>query len=181
MTNGKVAETNLENFTKATQDKLLPILKKFPGEELFKMKELDLKSMSVDESVGNAAFSPKEETIASKEKYLDLAILLHEWGHGKDHMAFKDIQETINKDAELNKIYAKEREAFRKHFGNAQQDIIAYFCADYHYLGNPVVEGIAETNSLLNVQPKNNIQAVRSQYWQQYFPRTIAYLSSLLN
>ena len=181
MTNGKVAEINLENFTKSTQDKLLPILKKFPGEELFKMKELDLKSMSVDESVGNAAFSPKEETITSKEKYLDLAILLHEWGHGKDHMAFKEIQETINKDAELNKIYAKEREAFRKHFGNAQQDIIAYFCADYHYLGNPVVEGIAETNSLLNVQPKNNIQAVRSQYWQQYFPRTIAYLSSLLN
>ena len=43
------------------------------------------------------------------------------------------------------------------------------------------MEGIAETNTILSLSPKNRTQALRSHYWQQYFPRTVAYLAKLLH
>ena len=147
------------------------------------MKKLDLKSFSVDESVDNAYFNNHRKTIKTRESYIDLSVLLHEWGHAKDELEFSEINETINNDPELRQIYEQERETFRKNLGDSQQSFVGYFCADSHYLGkdNSIVEAIAETNTLLSSYPKNDTQNMRSLYWQQYFPRTIAYLSGLLN
>lgn len=186
VTNMQTDETvtiELDKFTKWTYEKLLPVLKSFPGDELFNMKKLDLKSFSVDESVDNACFNKSNKTIKTRESYIDLSVLLHEWGHAKDDMAFSEINETINNDPKLRQIYEEERQAFRKNLGDSQQSFVGYFCADTHYLGkdNSIVEGIAETNTLLSAYPKNSTQNIRSLYWQQYFPRTIAYLSGLLN
>ena len=186
VTNMQTNETvtiELESFTNMTYEKLLPTLKSFPGDELFKMKKLNLNSMSVDESVDNACFNYAKKTIKTRESYIDLSVLLHEWGHAKDEMEFSEINEAINKDQKLRQIFEEERTALRENIGDAQQSFVDYFCADTHYLGkdNSIVEGIAETNSLLSTYPKNNTQDIRSLYWQQYFPRTIAYLSTLLN
>ena len=179
--NGKIVEIDLKNFTKDTSDLLLPVLKSIPGNELFKMKELDLKTLYVTDKADNAAYSRAEQSIMTKEQYIDLGVLLHEWGHAKDELMFKEIQEEIKSDKKLREIYNQERAAFRDYFCDAQLSEIGYFTADYHYLGSDSIkEGIAETNTLLSTCPKNETQAIRSHYWQQYFPRTIAYLAGLL-
>ena len=171
----------LKSFTRDTKELVLPVLKTLPGDELFKMKEIDLKALYANEKMDNAAFSPSEESIMMKPEYLDDAILLHELGHAKDMMMFKEIAQEINKDPKLKEIFNKEKDAYREHFGDAELTKIDYFTADYHYLGaNSVHEGIAETNAVLSTCPKNEIQSIRSHYWQQYFPRTIAYLAGLL-
>lgn len=181
--NNKTAFINIEKFTEYTQDQILPLLKQIPGDELFAMKELNLKAFALNNKTSNAAFSPSTNAIMFNEKYLDLGVALHEWGHGKDNLAFSEIGQEICEDPVLNNIYKEEKEAFRKYFSDAQLEHIGYFAADYHYLGGKkaIKEGIAETNTILNICPKNDTQAVRSHYWQQYFPKTIAYLSSLLN
>lgn len=179
--NGKIAQIDLKNFTKDTADLLLPVLKAFPGDELFNMKELDLKAFYVLDSLANAAFSPKEQAIITSREYIDIAVLLHEWGHAKDDLMFKEIAEKIKDDKTLREIYNEEKNAFREHFCDAQLSEIGYFTADYHYLGSDSIkEGIAETNSILNTCPKNKTQGIRSHFWMQYFPRTIAYLAGIL-
>lgn len=171
----------LKSFTRDTKELVLPVLKMLPGDELFKMKEIDLKALYATEKIDNAAFSPREESIMMKPKYLDVAILLHELGHAKDELMFKEIAEQINKDEMLKKIFNEEKSAYRQHFGDSELSKIDYFTADYHYLGaNSIHEGIAETNTILSTSPKNEIQSIRSHYWQQYFPRTIAYLAGLM-
>ena len=171
----------LKSFTRDTQELVLPVLKMLPGDELFKMKEIDLKALYATEKIDNAAFSPREESIMMKPKYLDVAILLHEFGHAKDRLMFKEISEQINNDPKLKEIFDEEKKAYREHFGDSELSKIDYFTADYHYLGaNSIHEGIAETNTILNTCPKNEIQSIRSHYWQQYFPRTIAYLAGLM-
>ena len=171
----------LKRFTRDTQELVLPVLKMLPGDELFKMKEIDLKALYATEKIDNAAFSPREESIMMKPKYLDVAILLHEFGHAKDRLMFKEISEQINNDPKLKEIFDEEKKAYREHFGDSELSKIDYFTADYHYLGaNSIHEGIAETNTILNTCPKNEIQSIRSHYWQQYFPRTIAYLAGLM-
>ena len=171
----------LKNFTRDTKELVLPVLKTLPEDELFKMKEIDLKALYATDKIDNAAFSPAEEAIMIKPKYLDDAILLHELGHAKDELMFKEISEKMNKDPGLQEIFNEEKNAYREHFGDSELTKIGYFTADYHYLGaNSVHEEIAETNTILSTCPKNEIQSVRSHYWQQYFPRTIAYLAGLL-
>lgn len=179
---GESEKIELENFTKSTKDKLLPVLKKLPGEELMGMKKLDLKNLSFRPEYKGAHFNPKEKEIVLGEEFLDLAVLLHEWGHGKDSMEFVEISEEIYNDEQLKDIYNQEKQAFRDNFSDAQLSHIGYFAADYHYLGASaaVKEGIAETNTLLSTYPKNDTQSVRAHYWQQYFPKTIAYLAKLL-
>ena len=181
-------DIDVENFTKSTQDKIVPLLKRIPGDELFSMKKLDLGGLSNDNGVDNAAYRGAKKGVENdngeiliSDKYIDDGVALHEWGHGKDHIAFKEISEEINKDPKLREIYEKERELFRKNFSDAQLSHIAYFGADMHYLGsNAIQEGIAETNAILSVLPKNEVSSVRAHYWMQYFPNTIAYLSNLL-
>ena len=180
--NNKTVSLELPNFTKNTYTELLTVLKQFPGDELFKMKELDLKAFYVSEKSPNASYNFEDKEIFMKPKYVDTSILLHEWGHGKDDLMFNEINEKIKDDKKLREIYNQEKEAFRNYFGDSQLSEIGYFMSDYHYLGkDSIKEGIAETNTLLSIYPKNEIQAIRSHYWQQYFPRTISYLANILN
>ena len=180
---GKIANIELENFTKSTQKDILPVLKQIPGEDLFQLKSMDIQSIARDDRFANAAFSPNKNIIGMNQKYLNPEILLHEIGHGKDHLEFKEIGEKINNDKLLNEIYNKEKEAFRAHFSDAELSHIGYFAADYHYLGRSkaIMEGIAESNTILSMAAKNNIQTIRSHYWMQYFPKTIAYIAKLIH
>lgn len=180
MTNGQISEVTLEEYTKGTQDKLIGLLKQIPGDELFAMKSINLNSLCVTNKVPNAAFDPLENTIKMKEKYRDIGVLLHELGHAKDHLLFNEINELIHNDKKLFDIYNEEKQLFRDNFGDAQLSYIDYFSADSMSKDRAISEGIAETNTILSVCPKNDIQAVRAQYWQQYFPKTIAYLAKLL-
>ena len=182
MQTGKIADINLVNFTKTTQKDLIPVLKKIPGDELYKMKEFDLKNLILTDSVSNAAYNSKLEQISVKKEFLDEGVLMHEWGHGKDEIAFKEIAAKIADEPELRKIYEKEKSKVREVLSEAQLDHLAYFGADSHYLGvDKIKEGLAETNMLLDLLPKHIINSVRAHYWMQDFPKTIAYVAKLLH
>ena len=181
MQNGKTKTINVSEFTGGTQDFVIPLLKKIPGDELFNMKEINLKSLSSVENYDNASFNPKEENIKIGRKYLDTGVLLHEFGHAKDGLVFKEISEQIVDDPTLAAEYEKERAAARKTHSEAELDHLAYFGADYHYLGDKKLkEGIAESNMILDVLPQHEVNAIRAHYWMQDFPRVIAKLSKLL-
>lgn len=179
---GKIADINLVNFTNSTQKDIIPLLKKIPGDEIFEMKEFNLKSLSLNNGFSNAAYSPKDELIGINEKYLDAGVLLHEWGHGKDELSFKEISEKIADEPNLIADYEKEKSAVRELRSEAELEHFAYFGADYHYLGSKKIkEGVAETNILLDIVPQHRVNSVRAHYWMQDFPRVIARLSKLLH
>lgn len=179
---GKVRKLDTQKLLEGGEFNISDVLQRVPGDELFKMAELDLKGIQSLKYYPNAAFCADSEKILLGKEHDTLFTLMHEWGHAKDWMMFKEINEVINNDKALFKIYEEERELFRKNISEIQLDFIKYFIGDHHYLGKnkAVIEGIAETNSILNAVPEDNIHSLRSQYWQQYFPKTIAYLSNLL-
>ena len=57
------------------------------------MKELNLKAFYLNNQASNARYNPKDEEIFMNENYIDTGVLLHEWGHGKDDLMFKEINE----------------------------------------------------------------------------------------
>lgn len=183
----KTITLNLSELTEGSEKNLIPLLKQFSGDELFKIYETGLKNISYKKYYTGASFSPDKKQISIGKDMEDLGIILHEFGHAKDRLLFSEIAEQINSDPKLLEIYNKEREAFRSNFSESQLDLIGYFTSDQHYTGglfnagNPLIEGIAETNTLLNTHPHNDVQAVRAQYWQQYFPETIASIAKLIN
>lgn len=183
----KTITLNLSELTEGSEKSLIPLLKQFSGDELFKIHETGLKNISYKKYYTGASFSPDKKQISIGKDMEDLGIILHEFGHAKDRLLFSEIAEQINSDPKLLETYNKEREAFRSNFSESQLDLIGYFTSDHHYTGdllnagNPLIEGIAETNTLLNTHPHNDVQAVRAQYWQQYFPETIASIAKLIN
>ena len=159
-----------------------------PGDQLLALNE----STTSLESIDNALESYYDPTNKSLHSGNDLFVVLHELGHAKD---FKDFGKNgvvamllgednlINTNSELNKIFTEEKEAFNKAFPTAQRENIDYFL---HTLdrngdsGGGLRETIAESNALSETPKSNELIAIRSQYLQQYFPRTIACLSHLL-
>ena len=94
-----------------------------------------------------------------------------------------EIKDELSSDKDFKKIYESEKKNFLKEYPEAQRNHIDYFIA------NEAVEGekdrgrketIAETNAILNTYTTNYALAMRTQYLQQHFPKTIAYLSEKL-
>jgi hypothetical protein len=184
VTNENTNETitlDINELTKDSDENLIPLLKQLSGDELFRIREIGLKQIRHGKYHSGACFSRDDKKIVMGTDFIDFSIFLHEFGHAKDNFLFKNGK--LSKNSELLEIYNKEREAFRKNFSESQLDLIGYFASDKHYTatffepGNPLIEGVAETNSLLNTHPHNDIQSLRAQYWQQYFPNTISYIS----
>lgn len=195
LTDGEELTYDLAQFSDGTQDKLMPLFKQIPGDEWFKMKKIGVSKMIYRENFHNAGWLQKntckdnrpdslpDKSMVFGDDYIDYSIYEHELGHAIDENLYAEIGEEIAKDPKLLEIWNKERELFRAEFSDAQQEFISYFIADAHYLGlnGGLKEGIAETNTLLNnTHIRNDKQSVRLQYWQQYFPETIAYLSKIL-
>ena len=70
-----------------------------------------------------------------------------------------------------------------KEFPTNERDHIAYFIEEEAVEGQPErgrEETIAETNALLNTYQSVDVIGIRTQYLQQHFPKTIAYLSEKL-
>ena len=170
------------------QNEIINVLKKMPGEELLKLKE------SVDELDGTkdvlSSYSspgPDKRKIRSGD---NLFAILHELGHSVDmkdvdlNNLHKTVKNAIFEDEKFNKIYEKEKAAFNKEFPDAQRNHIAYFIDhETHYNGERggKRETIAESNALLTTAKSHELLAMRSQYLQQHFPETIAYLNDKLN
>lgn len=127
----------------------------------------------------------------------DTFSFLHELGHaidvgGKTFGMRKDeetgklgllVEGSLQDDKDLKKIYTEERQNFLKEFPTNEREHIGYFINNERGSSSTKrgrIETIAETNAILNTYQTTGSTSIRTQYLQQHFPRTIAYLSEKL-
>lgn len=178
----------LNKQVKNDKKTLLNILKQLPGEELLKLKN-STKELSETDDIKECVYNAENKTIKTLN---NLYTILHELGHAVNEkdINFKDFKtynktriETMSYDKDLQKIYKKERKAYIEAFPDAQRDYIDYFINSVAHLdeSNCINEIIAETNALLTTPKAPLFCGIRTQYLQNYFPRTIAKINELLN
>jgi hypothetical protein len=171
------------------KDKIISVLKQMSGEELMALSQTTKSLEGVENVLADSYYRRADKSIHAGD---DLFIFLHELGHAKDlekldfsskEKLSSSVDDLISSDAELNKIYNQERDAFNKAFPDAQREHVDFFInKTSHYNGSDagLRETIAETNALEETPKAYPMFAIRSQYLQQYFPRTIAYISEQL-
>ncbi len=167
---------------------LINTLKQISGDELIKMRE------NVDTLVGldnclDSNYSGGLEAIFTGDNAF---LLTHEIGHTIDFKNAdistnesyeKTFKNTITMDKAVNKVYDEEMNNFLKAFPDAQRKHIDYFIRKEKHMGGEkggVSETIAETNALINSPKTDNSLRFRTQYLQQYFPKTIAEVAKKL-
>ena len=169
------------------QEPILDVLKQMPGEELFKLKQSTNKLVGIPDVL--SSYSQTTEKTRQIVTGNDLFVILHELGHACDvkDVDMKKQKETVENalfnDKKFNEIYDKEKAAFNKAYPDAQRNHIAYFINhETHYNGEVggKRETIAESNALLTTAKTHEVLGIRSQYLQQNFPETIAYLDKKL-
>lgn len=168
------------------KNEIISVLKQMPGEELFKLKNSTNKLVGIKDVL--SSYSSTQLNQRSIVSGNNLFIVLHELGHACDvnTVDLNDEESAINaifNNEEFNTIYEKEKAAFNKAFPDAQRDHIQYFIDhETHYNGEVggLRETIAESNALLTTAKSHEILGIRSQYLQQYFPETIAFLDKRL-
>lgn len=185
-----------------SEQKIANMLKKIPGDELFNLAETTSQIKDIDDKLASYCDTRIEN---EDGKYVSLAkiatsddpyIFLHELGHatdrggrpvfitmnsnGKPEPKFYD---SIRDDDDFNYLYHQERENFLKEFPVTERYYIDYFINNTPQNDRKNVglsETVAETNALLNTYPTEEVSGLRTQYLQQHFPKTIAYLSQRL-
>lgn len=202
-------EINLKQLIEGRRMPLIKMLKTIPGDELINLKDNvlgmqeaknNLESYCENVEVDESDFYADED-----QSYMfnflnvgtDPFVFLHELGHATDvggkPIKVKKDEETgkykatmigsIRDDEKFKKVYAEERQNFLKEFPTNERNHINYFIADEAIKGRPdqgKKETIAETNAILNTYQSVDLLGSRTQYLQQHFPRTIAYLSEKL-
>ena len=190
MNNSKrTARISIDKQIQGDKKEILKSLKAMPGEELIKLSE-STKSLVGTKDVLESYYDPGAKLINSGS---NLFVIMHELGHARD---FRDVDgssdeaymatlhKSMSENKEIQKVYDEERKAFNKAFPDTQRDHIDYFInKTTHYGGElgGLGETIAESNALLTTPKSHDLLAIRSQYLQQYFPRTIAMLDGVSN
>ncbi|MFI3300321.1 MAG: hypothetical protein R3Y28_02770 [Candidatus Gastranaerophilales bacterium] len=180
---------------KVLDPNLISLIKKLPASELYKIHEHGINRIFLAEEgfetgakndnhvlgiSNNAQFRMSKngkisEVVMSKELQNDLFVLLHELGHYRDQFT------KVYKNKELLKTFESESKEFIKNNANKELEHVAYFIDLLHKnKGGAITEVIAETNALLNASNNSDFIAMRSEYLQQYFPKTIAQIAELL-
>ena len=166
------------------REKLVSALKQIPGDQLISIAKTTDKLVGID-SVLKSYYTPRGREIHSGD---DPFVVLHEEGHAKDYQAFNldnhsTFDRMISQDKDFQRIYQEEKDAFTEAFPDAQREHVDYFINTLtHYGGffGGMKETIAESNAILETPRSPEILGLRTQYLQQYFPRTIAHLNTLL-
>ena len=185
----RFAKIDIDRSLLGNKRKLLQSLKQMPGEELIKLSQSTNKLVGIRTPL-ESYYQPDDKSIHSSDQ---LFVVLHELGHARDYRDlnvdseegyYNTINKTISSDVKLLRIYEDEVEKFNKAFPDAQRDHIDYFINTLNHYGGELgglVETVAESNAILTTPKTMDLLAIRSQYLQQYFPKTIAYLSNVLN
>lgn len=176
---------SIDKKIKGDKKEILKSLKATSGEQLMKLAETKT-SLVGKKDYSRSAFDTRDNAIHTGS---NLYAFMHELGHAIDKKGLDSTNLTIidnspktqiNNNEKFEKVYEKEREAFVKAFPRIQRNHIDYFI-NMEYWGKPSEEeSIAESNALLTAPNSMDCLAIRSQYFQQYFPRTIATLDKLL-
>ena len=183
------ASISIDKQIEGDKKEILKSLKAMPGEELFKLSE-STKKLVGSKDVLESYYDPGDKSIHSGS---NLFVIMHELGHARD---FRDVDgssdeaytetlyKSISENKDVQKVYNQEREAFNKAFPDTQRDHIDYFINKLTHYGGELGglgETIAESNALLTTPKTHELLAIRSQYLQQYFPKTIAMLDTVSN
>ncbi len=182
-------ETNTAQIDLSTiegkKEALIPILKQMPGDQLIALSKTTDKLIGID-TVIESYYSAKTHSINSGD---DMFVVLHEEGHAKDFQTLNLLDvvnsETsmISRDMELIETFEREKKSFNDAFPDAQREHIDYFINSLtHYGGvyGGLQETVAESNAILETPRSHKVLGLRTQYLQQYFPKTIARLNTLL-
>lgn len=184
----RTADIKLDDI-KGNKDGLIKSLKQMSGEELLAISG-SVRSLEGINSVLESYYKPIDKSLHSGD---NLFVVLHELGHAKDSKYLDMItpqayMETVNslisKDKELQEIFEKEKTAFYKEFPEAQREHVDYFINTVtHYGGRDggIKETTAESNAIHSTPKTHELLTLRTQYLQQYYPRTMARLNELLN
>lgn len=177
-------ETTEIDFNKTlAQDnvELKELLSKVSAEELIVLNKKGIKLNYVKNALSSNVNYDRTVSVGK-----NMFVFEHETGHVKDirHFVEKDIRKErfVAGDKNLAKIYNAERKAFMVAFPTAQQSHVDYFVdKTCHYAGadGGLMEAVAETNGVLNSYQCSEQLAIRTNYLQQYFPRTIAKAAEL--
>ena len=167
---------------------LINTLKQLSGDELIKMRENIDTLVGLDNCLDSKYNGGLEAIFTGDNAFL----LTHEIGHTIDFKNTdistnesyeKTFKNTITMDKAVNKVYDEEISNFLKAFPDAQRKHIDYFIRKEKHMGGEkggVSETIAETNALINSPKTDNSLRFRTQYLQQYFPKTIAEVAKKL-
>lgn len=187
-----VDDNNPENSAKIDMSKIkgkkeafIPVLKQMSGDQLIALSKTTDNLVGID-SVIESYYDPKNHSINSGD---DMFVVLHEEGHAKDFQTLSmwdssSIQTLISRNEDLKAIFESETKAFNQAFPDAQREHVDYFINTLSHYGGPsggIQETVAESNAILETPRSNELLGLRSQYLQQYFPRTIAKLNELLS
>lgn len=167
------ASIDINSRVSGDKNRIIKVLKQISGDELIELAK-NVKSFEGIENAEDSSFSEHDKKITTGD---NMFVILHELGHTKD---MSKVQKLHN-DKDLQKIFNKEKEAFLEKFPQAERQNIDYFLnKKEHYKGKDggLTEAIAESNALLGTHSSLNLTAIRSQYLQQYFPRTIAFVNN---
>ena len=180
MQNNEVTSLSFDK-TDGNREKLMASLKRMPAEELIELNKNAEQLIGIDNTF-QSTYAAKTKTIKSGD---NLFTILHEAGHAKDY-ANVDVKQketlmnSIYSNPEVNKIFEEEKAAFNEAFPLSQRDHISYFIKTSEYKDG-LQEAIAETNALINTKNTEELFSIRSHYLQQYFPRTIATLATIID
>lgn len=202
-------EIDLKTMISGRKTPLINMLKTISGDELINLKNSVLGMVEakngLDSYCQNEVIEESNYFFDEDQSYMysilnvsdDPFIFLHELGHATD-VGGKLMKEIVNKDTNkielavkdslrddklFKDIYNEERQNFLKEFPTNEREHISYFIADEATPGRPEQgrkETIAETNAILNTYQSTSLLGMRTQYLQQHFPKTIAYLSEKL-
>lgn len=185
--NKKAKFTAKDNFI-GDKKQLISTLKQFPGEELIKLGE----TVDFLESINDPLDSFYNGSCRSISTGADEFLFLHELGHARDYRDvdddLKNFEESMKKsltmDKDVNKAFEEEKRAFFKAYPDTQREHMDYFMNTLNHYGGEtggLSEIIAESNAILSEGKSYEPLAIRSQYLQQNFPRTLAVLEQKLN
>ena len=196
-------DRNNPEKVKASEQKIVNMLKKIPGDELLNLANTTVQIEDIDNKLGSYCapriYQVGEDIMAYGTLNVsdDPFVFLHELGHATD-MCGKPVDlklnekgeavsvkllDTLHEDETFKKTYEEERQNFLKEFPTNERNHIDYFIEQEAVAGQPDrgrEETIAETNALMNTYQTVDILGIRTQYLQQHFPKTIAYLSEKL-
>ncbi len=177
-TKNRTAEIDINKLTGSKPENFLRVLKQLSGDYLMRIAENPIK-------LEEAEFDPGLWGNESKVLYLGVSewfsgdeekfsVFLHELGHYIDTEKIGDDFGIYSGNRELNEIFKKEIENFKKHSTTKQQMFIDYFIGDRGK--SSAAETFAESNMLLSTPYSTR----RAYYLQQNFPRTIAKIAELI-
>lgn len=175
------SKITFENYLDGNKDKILTALKRMPGEELIALGKTTKHLNGIDD-INYSTYGAVNKRIKTGD---NLYVMLHELGHAKDYNEVdvkqeETLKKSIFSNKQVNEVFEKEKEEFDKAFPTAQREHINYFIKTSEHKDG-LQETIAETNALLNTYNNEDLFSIRSQYLQQYFPKTITEISKLLD